>query len=520
MENIKNFFNKNFLTNSLFYFIIIISGIIWGIGQYPDFFFIRYFGLIPFIFIVINRRRYIIESILFGSVAYIMNFYWLYVTFKESGKLPVVLAVALPAVLSVYYGLQYPIIAFIYKKFYSFNKNVLFYSLPFVFVLVDSLYIKIFKHSIADSQIGFNIFVQNIDITGMTGLIITIMLLNLGLFNLIDKILNKNRVKIAHFLFLIPFVISLVYGSFRLAYLNKQIPKCDTVVGAMIQGNVTGKQKLDENYFKTNVERYNELTKSASKGDETVDLIIWPESIFNRAYHGRDDFLRKVITDNYPPLILGIVVWLDESNITNSALLIENRKKTAQYDKERLLMFGEYIPMEKTFPFLRKLTPLSKNSSPGKTSSIFTIKNVKASINICFEEIFPDLIRKKCAEGSNLLINLTNDSWFGNGLGPLHHSVLGRLRAIENRRSFFRCTATGLTTASDFTGKIIAKGSMATAEVVKAEVPLYEKRSIYSYIGEIFTNVSIFMVIITALYLIRRRYEMKKILSVVKNRDD
>ncbi|HQB61655.1 MAG TPA: hypothetical protein PK899_08370, partial [Spirochaetota bacterium] len=196
MENIKNFFNKNFLTNSLFCFIIIISGIIWGIGQYPDFFFIRYFGLIPFIFIVINRRRYIIESILFGSVAYIMNFYWLYVTFKESGKLPVVLAVALPAVLSVYYGLQYPIIAFIYKKFYSFNKNVLFYSLPFVFVLVDSLYIKIFKHSIADSQIGFNIFVQNIDITGMTGLIITIMLLNLGLFNLIDKILNKSRVKI------------------------------------------------------------------------------------------------------------------------------------------------------------------------------------------------------------------------------------------------------------------------------------------------------------------------------------
>ncbi|HQH31634.1 MAG TPA: hypothetical protein PK900_12190, partial [Spirochaetota bacterium] len=83
-----------------------------------------------------------------------------------------------------------------------------------------------------------------------------------------------------------------------------------------------------------------------------------------------------------------------------------------------------------------------------------------------------------------------------------------------------RCTATGLTTASDFTGKIIAKGSMATAEVVKAEVPLYEKRSIYSYIGEIFTNVSIFMVIITALYIIRRRYEMKKILSVVKNRDD
>ena len=516
MKEISEYFSKNVLRNILFLLLIILSSIIWGLGQRQNLFFIRFFGLIPFIFIVLYRKHYILETIIFGTIAYLMNFYWLYITFRESGKLPLVLSLLFPLLLCVYYGLQYPIIAFIYKKFYLFNKKILYYSLPFVFVFVDSTFFKIFKHSIGDSLIGFRPFIQIIDITGISGVVIIIMLFNIGIFKIIKKLCQKKPLKYTHFLFIIPFIIALIYGFFRIEQLNKDMKNCDTIVGAMIQGNVTGKQKLNDSYFETNVERYNFLTKEASITDETPDIIIWPESIFNKAYHGRQDFLERVIYENYPPLILGIVVWLDSSNITNSALLIEKKKKILQYDKEYLLMFGEYVPLEKSFPFLRKLTPLSRNSKPGKTSSIFNVGQIKASINICFEEIFPDLIRKKCNEGSNLLINLTNDSWFGFGLGPIHHSILGRLRAIENRRSFFRCTATGLTTASDFTGKILAHGDMGTAEIVKARLPLYEKRSIYSYIGELLTNLSRLVILIIILFILRRYFKMQKILNIAK----
>ncbi len=492
--------SKKVTFNFIYYFLLIISGILWGLGQWPNFFFIRFFGLIPFLFIIFYRKHYLLETIIFGTIAYSLNFYWLYFTFYESGKIHPVVSVLIILVLCLYYSLQYPLIAIIYKKFCDFDKKRLFYTLPIIFVTIDSTFFKLFKHSIADSQIVFTYFVQLIDITGMTGLILIIMVVNLGLFNILERLLNTKPIYWKHFIFILPFVLSIFYGIFRINQLEKEMNNCPTVLGAMIQGNITGKQKLDENYFKTNVERYNSLTKEATK-NESPDIIIWPESIFNKAYHGNQDFIEKVIFENYPPLILGIVVWLPDNKITNSALLIEKKKVLAQYDKQVLLMFGEYVPFEKNFPFLRYLTPLRSNTSPGKTSSIFTIKNINAALTICFEDLFPDLVRKKVNEGAKIMINLTNDSWYGNTIGPIHHSIIARLRAIENRRSFFRCTATGFTTATDFTGKVIASGKMFSEDIVKAKLPLYSKKTIYSYIGELFTYISILSVIIISIYI-------------------
>ena len=140
---------------------------------------------------------------------------------------------------------------------------------------------------------------------------------------------------------------------------------------------------------------------------------------------------------------------------------------------------------------------------PGYTSSVFHINNdVKASMSICFEDIFPDEIRKQINEESNLMINITNDSWYGKGLGPLHHSILARLRAIENRRSFYRCTPTGLTTATDLTGKIIAKGKIWEPDIVTAKLPLYEGKPVYSYIGESLSYLSIIITVLLILAVI------------------
>ena len=91
----------------------------------------------------------------------------------------------------------------------------------------------------------------------------------------------------------------------------------------------------------------------------------------------------------------------------------------------------------------------------------------------------------------------------------MHHSMLGRLRAIENRKSFYRCTATGLTTASDPTGKVIAQGTVDIATTVNAVLPLYNHRSVYSYIGELFTYLCDIFVIIAILYAIRRYFVLK-----------
>ncbi|HOV13426.1 MAG TPA: apolipoprotein N-acyltransferase [Spirochaetota bacterium] len=518
MINIKKTFN-NIVSNNIFYYtLLVLFGALWGIGQHPNFFFIRFFGLIPFLYVVFKRKSYILDTLIFGWLAYILNFYWLFITFFESGKLPIPVAIIIILVLCLYYGLQYPLISFIFKKFYSFNKKILFYSFPIVFVTIDFLFPKLFRHTIGDSQIGFFPFIQIIDITGMTGVILIFLFFNLGIYKLLNNYFTKKKITLLHFLFVVPLLLALTYGFFRIEYLNKEIKKLPTTYAAMIQGNVTGKQKMDDNYFYTNIDRYNRLTGESFNGTPP-EFVIWPESVFNRAYHGDPEFLQQFIYENYPaPMIIGVVVWTS-NEMTNSSLLIKDKQKIAQYDKQHLLMFGEYIPFEKTFPFLRVLSPFSNNVKPGKTTSIFQIGNVKASVSICFEDIFPELIKKNVNQGSNIMVNITNDSWYGKDLGPLHHSILARLRAIENRRSFYRCTATGLSTASDITGKVVTKSGMWREEVIKTRLPLYDKKTIYSYIGELFSYICIFVFIIIMLIMIRSYFIKIRIKKLKRNFD-
>ena len=105
---------------------------------------------------------------------------------------------------------------------------------------------------------------------------------------------------------------------------------------------------------------------------------------------------------------------------------------------------------------------------------------------------------------------MTNDSWFGTGLGPIHHSILGRLRAIENRRSFFRCTATGYTSASDPTGRIVADIPIDQADFLTATLPLYETTTIYSIIGELLTYICDVFVLVMILFMIRRYFYLRR----------
>lgn len=497
------------------YVLLIVSALVWGLGHYPRFSFIRFFGLIPFLYIIMYDRHYLQKAVIFGWVAYIINFYWLYLTFRISGKLPLFYSILVPALLCLYYGFQYFLIALLNKLFCTFNKKLL-YFFPFLFVFVDFLYPKLFTHSIADGLIGINYVIQIIDLAGMTGLILVVMYCNIGLFVLIEKIRKRENISIYNFAFIFLLVITLGYGIFRVKYFENLQVDMNKTYAAMIQGNITGKQKMDtKNFFQINIDRYNNLTKEAVE-KYSPDFIIWPESVFNRAYDGSATMMNRLIHDDYPPLILGSTFWKrlpdDEYDITNSSFLIEKRTEIARYDKQHLLAFGEYVPMEKYFPFLNSLTPLNYSMRSGDTSSVFTIgKNVKACISICYEDIFPNEIRRKVNEGSNLMINITNDSWYGDTIGPVHHSVLGRLRAIENRRAFYRCTATGVTTASDLTGKVVATGPVWVPYIIPATLPLYEGRSLYSYIGESLSYFCVGLVLIILLLTfsdyIEKKYE-------------
>lgn len=128
--------NKNFFKELLYFLFLIFSSVLWGLGQYPVFFYLRFFCLIPYLYILFYRKHYILETLLFGWIAYIINFYWLYITIHDSGKLSLFFALGVPALLCLYYSLQYPIIAFLTNKIVKCKEQFI-YFFPFIFAAVD-----------------------------------------------------------------------------------------------------------------------------------------------------------------------------------------------------------------------------------------------------------------------------------------------------------------------------------------------------------------------------------------------
>jgi apolipoprotein N-acyltransferase len=139
-----------------------------------------------------------------------------------------------------------------------------------------------------------------------------------------------------------------------------------------------------------------------------------------------------------------------QRQIFNSALLVAPDKRIiARYDKQVLLAFGEYIPLQRYLPFLRHISPTIGNLTPGTGNLVTLPSGVSIGNLICYEDILPGLARRAIRQGAQLLVNLTNDAWFGQTPAPYQHRSLAAFRAVEHRVYLVRVTNTGLTSIID-----------------------------------------------------------------------
>ena len=128
--------------------------------------------------------------------------------------------------------------------------------------------------------------------------------------------------------------------------------------------------------------------------------------------------------------MLGGVGGAEAEGLTNSAYLIGPEGIRARYDKRRLVQYGEYVPLKTLFPFIRHFVPEAGEFRPGAGVGVMTVGGRNIGVSICYELIFPEELLLQARAGSELLINLTNDSWYGWG-GPWQHSEFAAMRAIE-----------------------------------------------------------------------------------------
>ena len=301
------------------------------------------------------------------------------------------------------------------------------------------------------------------------------------------------------FISLLPLIF--LYGSIRI----KDNEFIDTSLIGVVQPNVLQKDKID------NPDEYEILSNLIHLSNkEDAKFLIWPESAIPILLQYNPEII-ELIVDNLPKeseILIGNITF-QEDKFRNSALLIDQDKKIRDiYHKVHLVPFGEYMPFHDILtklPFLKIITGDIGFDSGKEINSIYT-KVGNARIAICYEIIFPEEINPN-NEKLDLIINITNDAWFGNSSGPFQHFNSSRFRAIEQGIPVFRSANTGISAIIDPYGRIIDKIGLGKKGSIFSPLPKKTLETYYSKVGDfLFFGVLILTLLIMIFLKKKKKY--------------
>ena len=262
------------------------------------------------------------------------------------------------------------------------------------------------------------------------------------------------------------------------------------------QGNLDQNVKWEPAMQRLTVRRYLSLSAESLSVPESErpELLIWPETAMPFDYQTAPELsaaIRAFARDRGVALLFGAPGFRNRGDgvvdaFNRAYLIAPNGVGEGWYDKEHLVPFGEYVPPFLDLPFLRPLLQGVGEFLPGESTGPLVLPATPQlspdrgplvlGVLICYESIFPELARKQVAQGATLLVNISNDAWFGRSSAPEQHLSLGILRAVEQRRWIARSTNTGISAFVDPTGAVVARSGLFKAESLSHQVvPLTEK---------------------------------------------
>lgn len=239
------------------------------------------------------------------------------------------------------------------------------------------------------------------------------------------------------------------------------------------------------------------VARSIASAEGEVDpgatpLIVWPE---NPApfYFERDPIFRSAVErmarQAHAYVIVGSVNYVDPDNTQpkNSAVVLDpDGRVLLAYDKIHLVPFGEYVPAWALPGLVGKITREAGNFVAGNSYSAARTRHGAIGVFICYEAIFPQLVRRLAADGPGVLVNISNDAWFGDSSAAAQHLEMARLRAIENGRFLLRATNDGITAVIDPYGRVRARLPRHQAAVLAERFDYLAARTFFTAHGDVF----------------------------------
>jgi apolipoprotein N-acyltransferase len=439
-------------------------------------------------------RRAFLFGWITGAAANLLGFYWLDYTIRVFGGFPYGVSEFIFLVFAGYAALPVALLALL-VRLCGFGPLHLFPAL--FWVAIEFWYPLLFPWHLANSQSGFLSFIQTADLVGPYGTSFLLMWLNATLYAAILSRCGGARFPIRSVAVLSAVLIgTFFYGHFRLKTVEADMRRARALTVAAIQGSIDIRYKWNVAYLQSNLKAYQDLTR----GIQEAGLVIWPEAAVEVWL---PENIGQLPTDLFPSLqgdtsfIFGSRSFRGNPagpnlKAYNSAFLADAQGRVlGYYHKQVLLAFGEYIPFAAALSKLPGLPPIGDGFTPGDGPRTLDLAaGIKIAPLICYEDLMPGVARSFVAERkANLLVNLTNDAWFGNTVAPWQHARLAQWRAIETRRYLIRVTNTGLTSVIDPRGEILQSLPLFSSGVLTTKVEVMEGETLYVRFGDWFAWV-------------------------------
>ncbi|HML95840.1 MAG TPA: apolipoprotein N-acyltransferase [Thermodesulfobacteriota bacterium] len=497
---------------------------------YPLTFMIPYSGilswilLVPLFYAISDKtpKNAFKLGLLAGTLSNLIGTYWLIGTLSRFGGFPIPVSVIFIVILSAFSGLSYALFSCIVTRLGFTRRPGLLSALLIaaVWTSVEYFFPFLFPYGIGNSQADYLPVIQIFDIFGVYGLSFVIVLVNVAITRAILRQGGRAPFPVREIALSAVLVsASLAYGYVRIGQVDAEITRAPKLKIGMVQANFDFLEKSE-----SQEDIVTEKHKEMSLGLTDVDLIIWPETAIQAWFPTDTNYLALRDTVGVPHMegkyfIVGgmsftpkeedIEVITSENVIQyNTAFLTDSEGKIlSRYHKNKLLLFGEYLPFSKYFPAIKKISPASGDFTPGDEYDLFEIPEKGARIGpiICYEDILPPFSRKFAEKGANLIINITNDAWFGRTIAPYQHLFVSIPRSIETRKYLLRSTNTGISAIIDPVGRVVAETPTFERMNLEGEVGLMNgENTFYTRIGDVFPAAClVFWAVFGGIYLLK-----------------
>jgi apolipoprotein N-acyltransferase len=444
----------------------ILSGLLTALC-FPNFNlgFLAWIALVPLLLEIegkSNQRQAALSGFLFGLTFFSINLFWIN-TLNEFAPVFATLGWVCLAIGEAFF---IAIACYLIKRLKLLIVNWDLLIIPIVWVSVEWLRtlgpFGISAGGLGYTQAGNLPLIQIASYTTVFGVSFLIVMVNSFLAYVINQRINSRlnfkREFILGFVILSMIFLIYLWGLFQIPP-SPNPSSLNPLTISLIQGNIPQKMKLSYRYNADVFKIHEDLTRSVL--GQKPDLIIWPETtIFSYLLHDPVFLprIKKLARDSGAHLIVGTPHYDDKGNIFNSVVAFSPAGEVLdRYDKQRLVPFGEYLPLRQLFYPVLKVTNLFYEDfdfGPG-TAQLLNLPGLKIGAEVCFESTFVGPSKDRARRGAQLLLTVTNDAWFGNSSALPEHLNCGVFRAVENRQYFIQAGNTGISAVIDPYGRIL-----------------------------------------------------------------